>query len=67
MKNSEQKETRQLMLHQVIYTLLHLLILPGELCGMPVLGANFRCCEMKVYIALQCSAPSENIALLFLF
>ena len=67
MSNSEQKETRQLMSHQVTYALLHLLIFSMELCAMPFLEAIFRCREMNVHIALRCSAPSEIIGMLFLF
>ena len=67
MSNSEQKETRQLMSHQVTYALLHLLILSMELCAMPFLEAIFRCREMNVHIALRCSAPSETIGMLFPF
>ena len=55
------------MSHQVTYTLLQLLIFPIELCGMLFLEAILRCPEMKVHITLRCSAPSENIALFFLF
>ena len=32
-----------------------------------ILEVIFRCREMKVHIAMRCSAPSESIALLFLF
>ena len=32
-----------------------------------ILEVIFRCRGMKVHIAMRCSAPSENIALLFLF
>ena len=67
MKNSKQKETKQLMSLQVIDTLLHLLIFPMELCGMQFPEAIFRCPEMRVHTTLWCSALSENIALLFLF
>ena len=61
------KETKQVTSDQVIYTLLHLLIFSMELYEMSFLEAIFRCREMKVHIALRCSAPSENIALLFIF
>ena len=67
MNNSEQKETIQLISHQVTYTLLHLLIFPMELCGMQFLEATFCCREMNAHIALWCSTPNENIGLLFFF
>ena len=67
MNNSERKEARQSMLHQVTYTLLHLLILPMELSEMQFLEAIFRCREMNVHTTLSCSALNENIGLLFFF
>ena len=67
MNNSKQKEIRQLMSHQVFYTLLHLIIFSMELCRMQFLEAIFHCREMNIHIALWCSATNETIGLLFLF
>ena len=50
--------TLQLISHQVIYTLLHLLKFPMELCGIPFLSWN----EGTHYTVVQCTEWKHCIA-----